>query len=167
MTLEERLGKIANKGAQMIADANAEEERKKEIIKKYEQDIKALAPRIKQLMEIAVALLKNNIPLGKRGTTITGSYDDAFETDGIHHGLGFFFRYERGYKYLVGIGIKGGGCCGKDLAVNKDGDMVVKIDPHYHSYMYFGFNDYCNKCKTFLQKFDDFEKNVNDYVDNL
>ena len=151
----------------MIADANAEEERKKEIIKKYEQDIKALAPRIKQLMEIAVALLKNNIPLGKRGTTITGSYDDAFETDGIHHGLGFFFRYESGYKYIVGIGIKGGGCCGRNLAINENGIMVYRPDPYYQSYQYFGYNDYCNKCKTFLQKFDDFEKNVNDYVDNL
>jgi len=161
--IEERLKKIQNKGAQIVAEAQSEEERKNEIVKKYEQDIKALAPRIANLIAIAIELCKNNIPLGKREKAVIG-YDEEFETNGITHKLGFYFSGER---YLVGVGIEGGGCCGLDLAVNENGTMVKHPDPYYQSYQYFGYNDYCRKCEGFLKNFDEFEKRVNEYVDNL
>ena len=164
--IEERLKKIQNKGAQMVADANAEEERKKDIIKKYEQDIKALAPRVAELMTIAIELMNNNIPLGKKTKGSIG-YKEEFVTEGINHRLGFYFTYENRKKYLVGVGIIGGGCDGLDIAVNENGTMVKHPDPYYQSCQYFGYNDYCNKCSRFLKNFDDFEKRVNDYVDNL
>lgn len=164
--IEERLKKIQNKGAQIIAEAQSEEERKKEIIEKYEQDIKALAPRIAELIAIAVELNKNNIPFGKKTKDIIG-YKEEFVTEGINHRLGFYFTYENSKKYLVGVGISGGGCCGRDLAVNEYGKMVKHPNPYYQSYQYYGFTDYCKKCRQFLENFDDFEKRVNDYVDNL
>lgn len=165
--IEERLKKIQNKGAQMIADANAEEERKKSIIKKYEQDIKALAPRVAELIAIAIELMKNDIPLGVRKSSITGTPKDDLVTDGIDHKLGFYFSYEGGKTRFVGVGISGGGCDGRDIAVNENGTMVKHPDPYYQSYRYFGYNDYCDKCSRFLKNFDDFEKRVNDFVDNL
>ena len=121
--IEERLKKIQKKGDEMVAQANDEQRRKEETIIKYEKDIKALATRIAELIAIAIELCKNNIPLGKREKAVIG-YHEEFETNGITHKLGFYFRYERGEKYLVGVGIEGGGCCGSDLAINENGIMV-------------------------------------------
>ena len=166
MNTLERLNKISAK-AQRIAEAENNEQLKKlETIEYYKNAIKSLSPRLTELIKIGDALLENSILFGKRKEATIG-YDEEFITNGITHKLGFYFKYSKDNSPLIGIGIKGGGCCGNDLAVNEEGDMVVKIDPHFHSYMYFGYNDYCNKCKQFLKDFDEFEKRVYEYVDNL
>lgn len=165
--LNNRLDKIANIGKQKVDAAVAEQQRKEDTIARYAVEIKALAPRIEKLMQVGQALLKNDIPLGKQTKNICGSYDDEFVTNGLSHHLGFYFSHGKNNSPLLGIGIEGGGCCGRSLAVNEKGDMVVKIDPHYHSYQYFGYNDYCGKCKKFLDNFDSFEKRVYEYIDNL
>ena len=166
MNTKERLNKISAKAQQIAEAENNEQLKKLETIEYYKNAIKSLASRLAELIKIGDALIENGISFGKRTKAIIG-YDEEFITNGITHKLGFYFKYSKDNSPMIGIGIKGGGCCGRDLAVNKEGDMVVKIDPHYHSYMYFGFNDYCNKCKQFLENFDEFEKRVYEYVDNL
>ena len=162
MNTLERLNKISAKAQQIAEEENNEQLKKLEAIEYCKNAIKALAPRLTELMQIGDALIKNGISFGKR----TGYYEE-FITNGLSHRLGFYFKYSKDNSPLIGIGIKGGGCCGRNLAVNEKGDMVVKIDPNYHSYKYSGFNDYCNKCKQFLKDFDSFEKRVYEYVDNL
>ena len=166
MNTTDRLNKIANKGREIVDAQKAEQLRKEEIINCYARHIKNIAPRIKELMKVGHALLNNNLAFGKQTKALIG-YDEEFITNGITHKLGFFFQFARDNSPLLGIGIKGGGCCGQDLAVDENGDMVVKIDPHYHSYRYFGFDDYCGKCEQFLDDFNDFEKRVYEYIDNL
>lgn len=166
MTTSERLTRIANKGAELIAIEQTKQLKKAETIAKYEQDIKALASRISQLIDIAVALRQNDIPLGAKEKDIIG-YKESLKTDGWAHKLGFFYEYRNGEEHFYGIGIRGGGCCGGDLAVDADGYMIKRINPYYSSYQYDGYYDYCNKCKQFLNDFDAFEKRVYEYVDNL
>ena len=165
--MNERLAKIANKRAQLDALASAEQMKKVQTIAYYANKLKMLAPRIKDLMEIANSLVENDIPLGQTTTELGMKYKDAFVAEGIHHRLGFFFERLNGENYLVGIGIEGGGCCGHDLVVNDDGYMEKHPDYNYASYQYTGYWDYCDKCKRFLNEFDDFERRVYAYVDNL
>ena len=166
-TMEERLKKIQDKGAQIIADENNEKLQRQRTIENYRKDIKRLAGRVDALITIARSLIQNRIPFGRQSLTMCGGLQDELVADGINHNIGFYFRYERGHKYFIGVGIKGGGCCGNDIAVDGDGDIVINIDPYYSSYRYDGYHDYCNKCKKFLQSFDEFEQRVNEYVDNL
>ena len=67
----------------------------------------------------------------------------------------------------MGIGIKGGGCCGHDLAVNANGEIVINIDPYEKAYEYNGYNDYCHKYEQFIEQFHAFENKVYQYVENL
>ena len=163
--INDRLNKIAAKGAELVANANAEQIQREQTIAKYANDIKALAPRIKPLVVIAKALIQNNIPLGKKKSGVI-EYEDLC-SDGWYHRLGFFYKWENGKRNFLGIGIEGGGCAGDDLAVDENGDMVKRIDPYYHSYQYDGYHDYCDKCKRFLTDSDAFGQRVNEYVDNL
>lgn len=164
--LNDRLNKIAQKRAELDKKEQDERTRKVNTIQYYNRAIKELAPRIDVLLDIAKSLLENNIPIGKRVKAFIG-YDEELVTEGINHKLGFYFTYKDRHRCLVGIGIAGGGCCGHDLAVNAFGNMVVSIDPNYNSYQYDGYSDFCCKCKQFLNDFDDFEKRVFQYVDNL
>lgn len=164
--INDRLNKIAAKGAELVANANAEQIQREQTIAKYASEIKALAPRIKPLVEIAKALIQNHIPLGKKKSDIIG-YKEDLCSDGWYHRLGFFYKWEDGKRNFLGIGIEGGGCAGEDLAVDENGDMVKRINPNYHSFEYDGYHDYCDKCKRFLTGFDAFEQRVNEYVDNL
>lgn len=127
--------------------------------------IKALTPRIKELITVGVALLANNIPFGKVGGRL--GEDEEFITNGITHKLGFFFKYAKDNSPLLGIGIKGGGCDGHDLAVNADGEVIININPYAKVYNYDGYYDYCRKYKQFIKDFDEFESKVYQYVENL
>ena len=165
-SLSDRLGKIANKRAELDRQEQDERTKKEQTIQNYARAIKALAPRIDELLEIAKSLVENKISVGRKVKGFIG-YDEELVAEGIDHKLGFYFAYKRGDRCLVGIGIVGGGCCGRDLAVNALGNMVVEINPYYSSYLYNGYFDYCQKCKQFLNDFDDFERRVNAYIDNL
>lgn len=163
-----RIEKIRAKRQALDAQAKSEQERKEQTVKFYTNRLKQFAPRINELMQLAMELLKNDIPLGKRYKDLV-FYKDEFVTEGIHHRLGFYFKYENGRRYLLGIGIEGGGCCGHDLAVNTNGtiiknplDIIIGCRDYEKAY-----TDFCGKCQDFLEEFDEFEKKVFDYVDNL
>lgn len=162
-----RIEKIRAKRQALDAQAKSEQERKEQNVKFYTNQLKNLAPRINELMSLARELLKNDIPLGKRIKDIV--YKDEFVTEGIYHKLGFYIKYENGFSYLIGVGIKGGGCRGNDLAVDSNGTIIENpldersIRWHDDS----AYVDFCGKCREFLGGFDEFEKKVFDYVDNL
>lgn len=163
-TTTDRLNKIAERRNILDAQQRAIEHTKAMTIANLENGIKALAPRIKELIAVAEALLENNIPFGR----VSGwDNDEEFITNGITHELGFFFKYGKDNSPLLGIGIKGGGCDGHDLAVNAEGEFVKNIDPYKKGYNYNGYYDYRSKYKKFINDFDEFENKVYQYVDNL
>lgn len=164
-TTTDRINKIAERRNILDAQQKDIDCEKAKTIANLENGIKMLVPRIKELIAVAEALLENNIPFGKAATR--WDEDDEFITNGITHKLGFFFKYAKDNSPLLGIGIKGGGCDGHDLAVNADGEFVINIDPYAKGYNYDGYYDYCRKYKQFIKDFDEFEKKVYQYVDNL
>ena len=164
-TTTDRINKIAERRNILDAQQRAIECGKIKTIGDLANGIKALTPRIKELITVGVALLANNIPFGK----VSGGWEahEEFITNGITHELGFFFKFAKDNSPLLGIGIKGGGCDGHDLAVNADGEFVININPYKKGYNYDGYYDYCRKYKQFIKDFDEFEKKVYQYVDNL
>lgn len=165
-TTTDRINKIAERRNILDAQQRAIECGKMKTIDDLANGIKALTPRIKELITVGVALLSNNIPFGKVGGGFLNN-DEEFITNGITHKLGFFFQFGKDNSPLLGIGIKGGGCDGHDLAVNAEGEFVKSIDPYAKVYEYNGYYDYCRKCKQFINDFDEFESKVYQYVDNL
>ena len=164
MTTAERINKIAERREILDAQQRAIDCEKAKTIANLEKGIKTLAPRIKELIAVGEALLKNNIPFGK----VSGFWnDEEFITNGITHELGFYFKYNKNNSPLLGIGIKGGGCCGHDLAVNANGEFVINIDPYEKVYEYNGYNDYCHKYEQFIEEFQGFENRVYQYVEKL
>lgn len=164
MNTTDRINKIAERRKILDAQQRAIERAKIKTIGDLAKDIRALAPRIKELIAVGEALLENKIPFGNR---VGFWHDEEFITNGITHELGFFFKFGKDNSPLLGIGIKGGGCEGHDLAVNANGEFVKAIDPNARGYNYDGYYDYCRKYKQFIRDFDEFESKVYQYVENL
>lgn len=155
MNTLERLNKIAEKGRQNVEKENEEKRAKQVIVDTFSDTIKSLASRIDALIKIYSALLENNIKC------------EQFATDGFSHKVGFYTNKE---DDSIRIGIKGGGWDGDDFAVDSLGNIVVCPDlglTNKDSYGRTTFDDYCTKCRRFLGSFDEFEKRVYEYVDNL
>ena len=165
MNTTDRINKIAEKRKILDAQQRAIECGKIKTIGDLANGIRALAPRIKELIAVGEALLANNIPFGKR---VDGwNNHEEFIANGITHELGFFFQFGKDNSPLLGIGIKGGGCKGHDLAVNAECEFVINIDPYKRGDNYDSYYDYCRKYKQFINDFDDFESKVYQYVENL
>ena len=168
MTTEERISKIANKRVQLDNESAAEMKQRIDTICNLTDRIKAFQPRIAALMKVCAALCENKISIGKRIYRL-GSYDEEFIAEGFFHKLGFYFvRFNRS-SYLRGIGIRGGGACGNDLAVDERG--FIFENPLNKAFGLWtedkAYHDFKRKAESFLKGFDDFEKAVYEYVDNL
>lgn len=168
ITTNERLNKIVGRRKELDAKATEKQEQRRMVIENCNSAFKNLAPRISDLIKICTCLLENNISIGIRTKDIIG-YNEEFVTDGVRHGLGFYFRYNNGTRTLIGIGIEGGGACGHDLAVDENGNIVVNpLNKVIGLWTYDdAYNDFYRKCQRFFEYFDSFEKRVFDYVDNL
>ena len=75
--------------------------------------ISSLYEDVSSLLDVASAMLNNNIPL------------DGFETDKIQHRLGFFIvkAWKDGrnpIQAVYGFGVAGGGCRGGSVMMTKD-----------------------------------------------
>ena len=132
-----------------IAAQKREEERKKkeekqlELVEDYKNRIFAFFPRINELVKIGNELIKNRF------------FNDEFGAD--THRLGFVFED----NHVVGMGVLG---CGEHLEVNTHGKISeYSLDTSNSEQM----SRFCNRCIRFLKEFDEFEKSVYDYVDNL
>lgn len=162
----ERLNRITARARRVEAEAEEKANAENRNVTHLAEQIKALAPRIKELLVIGRALRNNNLPLGDLVPDIIGRRESLC-TDGIHHGLGYFCDPRT--KMIRGIGIEGGGCCGNDLIVDENGNITtnpinVVIGRWRRENAYW---DYCRKCKTFIDGFGEFEKKVFFYVDHL
>ena len=155
MNTLERLNKIAEKGRQIVEKENEEKRVRQAFIDTTIGKIKSLAPRINALIKIYSALIKNKVEC------------EQFVAEGYYHKIGFHTNKEDG---TIKIGIKGGGWDGDDFAVDSLGNIVVCPDldsTNKDSYGRTTFDDYCSKSERFIGSFDEFEKKVYEYVDNL
>lgn len=138
-------------------DENKESEKNRieSIVSQKMAEVKALAPRIKELISVANELKSNGFTLGRR--THDGFFEE-FVSNGIDHNTGFI-----DYHYnIIGVGIKGGGCNGADVVWNINGDYIQSLSENKWS-------DYTIKQKLdgFIKTFDGFENRFYEYVDNL
>lgn len=145
------------------------ENEKRETEKKLKKEIRNLLPRITQIIEIGNLCLKNNIEIGQTPSQKRYSYENnIFETDGIHHQLGFYRRRYPSWKYPNDsydcIGYMMGGACGdKDFITN--GDFIFNIEHKKPSIIK---NDLSIRhMKKFLNEFETFESEFYKFIENL
>lgn len=141
-----------------------EAERQRRELDDYAKTIRDLAPRIKDLLEVAQAMHENRVYIGTPKRGMIGAYSE-FVTDGIRHYLGFYVDMKRSFESMndaagfpYAFGIEGGGCDGKSLEVNERGEIV-------RGFVY-EFNT-IDKMKKFIKGFPDFEKRFYAYVESL
>ena len=181
-TTSTRIERIISKRNALNSSEELREEIANKKVEEYTTAIEQLQPRLEEMFKIADEMVKNSIHFGKRIREIGGMERDEFETDGINHGIGFVFSYDDGYgtfhfkgddikhrTAVIGIGIKGGGCCGRDIIINRMGyviknpmDFVIGLRT-----IEIARSDFFGKANSFLQGFDKFEARFYDYVDSL
>ena len=146
MNTVDRLNKIAsvaeNAENAAIAKDIAEVKEKQALIAL----IATYADRIKALIEVGSALVKNKMPLGKQSCFKSGCIDHrfGFMVEGCH-------LHPETWK-IIGIGREGGGWAGNDFLVNSNGEVVE----YEHIYT----------CESWTEEFEKFEKAFYNYVDN-
>lgn len=147
MNTTERLNKIASV-AENVENAKIAKEIAKQNEKQALIDLIAThADRIKAIIEVGSKLVENKMPLGE---------NDCFQTSGWDHRFGFVVVGSRLFSpstwKIIGIGSEGGGYAGEDLTVNGNGEVVSYSDRY--------------NCERWTEKFEQFEKDFYDYVDN-
>jgi hypothetical protein len=147
MNTADRLNKIASV-AENVENAKILEDIAKQNEKQALIDlIVTYAERIKAIIEVGSALVKNKMPLGEQ---------NCFQSNGLDHRFGFLVEGSLilnpdNWK-IIGIGSEGGGWCGNDLNVNENGE-VVSYSGRYN-------------CESWIEEFDKFEEAFYNYVDN-
>jgi hypothetical protein len=147
MKTSDRLNKIASVAENVENAKNAEEIAKQNEKQALIDLIASYAERIKALIEVGSALVKNKMPLGKQS---------CFESNGLDHRFGFMTEgsliLSPDKWKIIGIGREGGGWAGNDFLVNSDGEVVE----YAHIYT----------CESWIKKFEEFEEAFYNYVDN-
>ena len=147
MKTSDRLNKIASV-AENVENAKILED----IAKANEKQalinlIASYAERIRAIIKVGSALVKNKMPLGD---------SDCFQASGLDHRFGFMVEGSRILNpdkwKIIGIGREGGGWAGNDFLVNSDGEVVE----YAHIYT----------CESWIKKFEEFEEAFYNYVDN-
>lgn len=173
--MENLIEKINAKGAEI---RNAEVKRtmtKKEIFASRLEAFKTLSPRINKVWDVANALRHNGFKLGDEDCNGLGN----FETDGIYHRLGFYYKGNPywGLIPIDGFGIQGGGCdgssvymdryanifwCGGILDVNTINNLDYRVSiPAYDCGHING------KLVKILNGFDEFERKFYEYAESV
>ena len=135
-------------------------------------EIKDLKPRIQNIIDIGNYCIENGISLNKIGTYNKCKYEeDAFETDGIYHQLGFYRNHYQGHPFYQCshydyIGYDMGGACGTVNFIT-NGDIVAGT-PDHDGFEIKGINPPLLKhCEKFLKEFPVFEKVFFEFIENL
>jgi hypothetical protein len=147
MNTTDRLTKIAS-----VAENVANTKKAEEIAKQNEKQaliahIATYADRIRAIIEVGSALVRNEMPLGE---------SDCFQARGLDHRFGFMVEGNRIISpdkwKIIGIGRKGSGWADNDFLVNFEGE-VIEYDDIY-------------TCESWTKVFEQFEKDFYNYVDN-
>ena len=143
MNTSDRLNKIASVVENAENVANEKEVKKQALI----DHIATYADRIKAIIEVGSALVRNKMPLGE---------NDRFQSNGWDHRFGFMVDGSRLFSpsqwKIVGIGREGGGWAGNNFTVNFEGE-VVEYENIY-------------TCEEWTRDFEAFEEAFYNYVDN-
>lgn len=125
--------------------------------------VKALKPRIAELIETANACFENNIPIGWDGVKKSeyGKWDVCgFTADSTYHRVGFIVTHSNDKRTTEMMGILAGGACGVwNFAT--DGETVVAYNSQQFE------EPLIKHLKQFVEDFDDFEKYFYAYVDRI
>lgn len=167
--MNERIARIKN-FAQERDNRIAQEQLEKQqgLIRMLEQ-VKELAPRMRELMDVATALYENRIPLGK----MVGYNDPSTEfiSNWWSHKVGFIADIvSSGIARPRGFGIIGGGACGHDLTFSVGGVPACVYSHNNDTPGVAGrtWDDSdIHHLRSFIHGFDDFERRFYEYVDGL
>jgi hypothetical protein len=136
MNTTDRLNKITS-----VADPKTNE--KQALI----DHIATYAERIKAIIEVGSALVRNKMPLGEK---------DCFQSSGWDHRFGFIVTGDRRLNpnnwRIVGIGREGGGWAGNNFVVNFMAEVIEYEDIY--------------TCESWTEEFEKFEEAFYNYVDN-
>ena len=151
-----------NKNESLIK--HAAEEKKQKKIDHLISDIKALEPRIRNLIDTGNACLQSNIPLTGQAFGMREDYDtNQFFTNSWSHLVGFVGNPHDKSCYIEFLGINGGGACGV-YDFRTDGDSVFSVNER-------NFSDIIvpsiGHMQRFLNRFDEFESAFYSYVDKV
>lgn len=152
-----KIKQVKENQAKAIEKAKMEEEC---MYDNYQAEFLKLGERINTLITLGRTLLMMGMPIGEKYYEC-GFYYDKFVSDSIHHNIGFVINH----GILEGIGIEGGGCCGGDLCVGADGNIVRGL-PHKYCDGSYSKGEH-QKMKKLLDGFCEFERNVVNYIENL
>ena len=124
-----------------------------------QSNIKALSPRITDLITVANVCGENGICLGKEPSNL--------EAPEFVNRLGFYGAKQNPYKgigsynrlQITGIGYAGGGCCGENFLVDSEGNIYEGWTHKSETII--------RKMKSFLDEFDSFEADFYRFIDQL
>lgn len=152
-----RIDNIANFAQRREEEKVAKEVALQQKIEDYKAQIRALKPRIDELLEVGNACLEHNIPLTGEAWGGHQGYDThQFITNSWSHLLGFVSEVDQNTRErlpFTKLGIYGGGACNYHLTT--DG---VTIDVR---------QDIAFVLKKFVDNFDTFESEFYKYVDEV
>lgn len=157
---EELIAKIKQAKANRVEAIEKAKMKEERMYDNYQAEFTKLGERINTLITLGRTLLMMGMPIGEKYYEC-GFYYERFKTDGIHHNIGFVITH----GILEGIGIKGGGCCGGDLCVGADGNIIKGLPFKYRDGYYVKGEH--QKMKKLLNGFCQFETDVVNYINNL
>lgn len=159
MTTADRISAIAKFASAQDEKAQKAADGRMERIEALRGRIRALAPRIGVLLDVAEACYRNAVQLGP----FVGDYP-KFLTNGITHRVGFFVKGNPHRDYGTprrcepfAVGIEGGGWNGEDFVVSREGEVTKGL----------GKPDIERVAGEFLTEFDDFENGFLSYIDEI
>lgn len=151
----------------------AERIRQEEMLQRkqeYIEQIKALGPRIKELLKIANVCLENGVEINRQGKShvqYSEEWNNAtFCTNCITHKIGFVWQYKDNVfiNKIEAMGIDGGGANGEHY-LRTDGEFVVSRNGRGYDVGYKEPDE--SQLKEFIKNFDKFESAFYGYVDGL
>ena len=157
---EELIAKIKQAKSNRVEAFRKAKEEEQRMYDNYQSEFNKLGERINTLITLGRKLLELGMPIGEKYYEC-GFYYDKFVTDGIHHNIGFVVTH----GVLEGIGIEGGGCCGGDLCVGADGNIIKGLPFKYRDGYYVKGEHL--KMKRLLDGFQEFEEGVIKHIENL
>ena len=118
----------------------------------FSDHVATYAERIRAIIEVGSALVRNKMPLGKH---------DRFQSNNWDNRFGFMVTGDRLHNpnnwRIVGIGRVGGGWVGNDFIFD---NLLVSFEGEVIEY------DGIYTCESWTKDFEQFEKDFYNYVDN-